>query len=123
MPAWKIGASRPPSAQPWSIDPRDPQMILDRDSQVVGVTTSRSDAERIVRCVNAVAALPPEALEASVLEEAIHVLRELCRFHADPEYRRKLETAGSVAMLQARVGQTIRILGAEDRSDERAPAR
>src|SRR5262249_36366922 len=82
MRDWKPGPPRPPSSQPWSVDARDPLMVLDRDGQIVAVTTSRSDADWIVRCVNAVASLPADALDRTVLDQAIHVLREPSRFHS-----------------------------------------
>jgi hypothetical protein len=99
-------------------------MVLDREGQVVAVTTSPSDAAWLVRCVNAVAALPPEALDRSVLEEAVHVLRELSRFHSDPDYRRTLEAAGAAASLYDRAGRTaIAIFGSDEEADAARPPR
>ena len=124
MRDWKPGPPRPPSSQPWSVDARDPLMVLDRDGRIVAVTTSRSDADWIVRCVNAVASLPAEALDRTVLEEAIHDLRELSRFHSDADYRRRVEADGAVGTLQDRAGRTvIRIFGSDKEADEASPPR
>lgn len=124
MRDWKPGPPRPPSSQPWSVDARDPLMVLDRDGQIVAVTTSRSDADWIVRCVNAVASLPADALDRTVLDEAIHVLREPSRFHSDADYRRRVEADGAVGTLQDRAGRTvIRIFGSEKEADDANPPR
>jgi hypothetical protein len=98
--------------EPWSVDRRDPLMVVDRDSRIVAVATSAALAGWIVRCANAVSGLPPEALDRTVLDEFMQVLQELGRYHTDPEYRQSLEKAGDHGPLFARAVRTqIKIVG------------
>lgn len=104
--------------EPWSVDHRDPSMVVDQNSRIVAVATSPAFAEWIVRCVNAVSGLPAEALDRAVLDELLQVLQELGRYHTDPEYRQILEKAGDHGPLFARaVRARITIVGGDKNRD------
>lgn len=116
-------SGRPAHApEPWSVDRRDPAMVLDQNHRIVAVATSPSFADWIVRCVNAVSGLPPEALDREVLEEFLEVLGQLGRYHTDPEYRQALEKAGDHGPLFARAVRT-RITIVHGRPDDEPSSR
>ncbi len=107
MEASRVPPVRPPHApEPWSVDHRDPLMVIDQNRRIVAVATSPAFAEWIVRCVNAVSGIPAEALDREVLDELIEVLQQLGRYHTDPEYRQNLEKAGDHGPLFARAVRT-----------------
>lgn len=107
MGASRDSPGRPSHApEPWSVDRRDPLMVLDQNHRIVAVATSPAFADWIVRCVNAVSGIPAEALDREVLDEFLDVLTQLGRYHTDPEYRRSLEKAGDHGPLFARAVRT-----------------
>lgn len=108
-----MSAAETYDSEPWSQDPEDSRVILDAKRDVAALAISVENARRIIASVNSVRSVSSESLDAGIVDEGLHCLALLCRYHSEDDYRSEIDRDNGFEKLVARGSAVWNVLKKE----------